>query len=119
MMLIEHDAIEADLFDELVIDNTLLVEARTFSRIEVLIGEEQRGISKFASFLFRIDRHRLLSEIHKVHGDNPPPRPDTHRNAKSLTSLASSAGFSTSRKWPAPEIVSRRAPGIASRYCSP
>src|SRR5689334_6900548 len=72
MMLIEHDAVETDLLDELVIDNAFFIQARAFCRIEVLVWEEQGGIAKFTPLFLRIGRHRLLSEVHQMHGDNPP-----------------------------------------------
>ena len=68
VVLVQHDAVEADLFRELVVLEVLVVEAAARDGIEVLVGEHQRGGAEVPSGLFVVRRHRLLGEVHQMHG---------------------------------------------------
>ena len=51
VVLVQHDAVEADLFGEPVVLEVLVVEAAARDRIEVLVGEHQRGGAEIAARL--------------------------------------------------------------------
>ncbi len=69
-MLVEHDAVETDLFRELVFDHPLFVKAAAGDWVEEFVGEQECGVAKLASFVLGISGHRLFSEIHQMHTDS-------------------------------------------------
>src|SRR5262252_2649958 len=67
VVLVQHDAVEAHLFGELVVLDVLVVEAAPRHRIEVLVGEHEGGRPEVLARLRGIRRHRLLGEVHEMH----------------------------------------------------
>ena len=53
VVLVQHDAVEADLFGQPVVLEVLVVEPAAGHRIEVLVGEHQRGGAEVAARLLR------------------------------------------------------------------
>jgi hypothetical protein len=74
VMLVQHDAVEAHFLREPVVLEVLVVEAAARHRIEVAVGEHQRGGATLAPFVRGVRRHWLFREVHEVHG-GPPIRP--------------------------------------------
>ena len=71
-------------------------------------GDGRRNaMLRIAAGLLRIGRHRLLGEIHQVHGNYSRPM-------KFVTSLASASGCSMSTQWPQALTISSLALGSAS-----
>src|SRR5204862_7420665 len=115
------------------------VEAAAGDRVEVAIGEHQRGRAEITAGLGWIGRHRLLGEVGQVHRglralDSNPllsalvaglsslGSGSTSRNLNretsdfgysmnDVTSVASAAGCSSSARWPQFGTISRRALG--------
>src|SRR5262249_32916554 len=114
VVLVEHDAVDPDGFGELILLDVVVIEPRAFDRIEVGVGEHQRGGAEIAAGLLGVGRHRLLGEIHQVHetcscccgyifvwrmifSENRFPLFGIMRYPrKPVTSAASSSGFSMS-----------------------
>jgi hypothetical protein len=67
VVLVQHDAVDADLLGQHVLLDIFVVEPRAGDRIEVRVGKHQRGGAEVAPGLLRIRRHGLLGEIHQVH----------------------------------------------------
>ena len=107
VVLIQHDAVDADLLGQHVLLDVVVVEPGALDRIEMLVGEHQRRGAEIAASLLRIGRHRLLGEIHQVHGNYSRPM-------KSTISLASASGCSMSMQWPLALTISSFALGRAS-----
>src|SRR6185369_3130879 len=106
VVLVEHDAVEADGLGEPVVLEVLVVETAAGGRIEVTVGEHEGGRPELPAFGLGVRRHRLFREVHEMHQASP-------WLTKSVTSCASSLGFSISTKCPAPSSTSRRARGSA------
>ncbi len=68
VVLVEHDAVEAHALGQAVVLDVLVVEAAARHGVEVAVGEHQRGGAEVTSLVHRICRHRLLGEVHEVHG---------------------------------------------------
>ena len=66
-MLVEHDSVDADFLGQLVLGQPIVVELRAGDGVEVGVGEEQRGHALLGG-MFVVGRHRLLGEVHQVHG---------------------------------------------------
>jgi len=49
----------------------LVIEPAAGHRVEMLVREHQRGVAGLEPDIRRIGRHRLLGEIHHMHGDPP------------------------------------------------
>ncbi len=74
VMLVEHEAFDALLFGVDVMLEILVIEPAAGHRVEVLVREHQRGMAGLQPDIGRIGRHRLLGEIHHMHGVLPPIR---------------------------------------------
>ena len=107
MMFVQHDAVDADLFGQHVLFDVVVVEPGALDRVEMLVGEHQRRGAEIAAGLLRIGRHRLLGEVHQVHGNYSRPM-------KSTISLARASGCSMSTQWPLALTISSLALGRAS-----
>ena len=68
VVLVQHDAVDADLLGVDILLEILVIEAAACDRIEMLVGERERGGAVFQALLRVVGRHRLLGEIHQVHG---------------------------------------------------
>ena len=68
-MLVQHDAVEAQLVDQQVMLEIFVIDPAALDRIEMLVREHQRGGAEVQAGLGVIGRHRLLGEVHQVHGD--------------------------------------------------
>jgi hypothetical protein len=68
VVLVQHDAVDADLLGQHVLLDVVVVEPRARHRIELGVGEHQRGGAEVAAGLLGVGRHRLLGEVHQVHG---------------------------------------------------
>ena len=106
VVLVEHDAVEADRLGEPVVLEVLVVEPAAGGGVEVAVGEHERGGPELAALGLGVRGHRLLGEVHEVHQASP-------WLTKLVTSRASSWGFSISTKCPAPSTTSSRACGSA------
>ena len=71
VMLIEHDAIDADLFRIEVLLQPFVVEPAACDRIEKLVWEEERSVPELLPLLLRVSRHGLLGKVHQVHRGPP------------------------------------------------
>ena len=123
MVLVQHEAFDAHLLGVDVLLKVFVVEPAAGDRIEVLVREHQRGGAEFEADIGRIGGHRLLGEIHHMHGFllflSPAPR---ERDAgvpqfsamKLLTSRASASGCSMSTQCPDARTISNRALGKAA-----
>ena len=82
VVLVEHDPVDADLLRQLVLGQPLAVELGARLRVEVGVGEEQRGDPLLRRGLV-VGRHRLLREVHQMHGVPPlPPQASAARAAR-------------------------------------
>ena len=68
MVLVEHDAVEAELLGIEVMVEVFVIEPAARDRVEILVREHQRGVAESQPDIRRIGRHRLLGEIHQMHG---------------------------------------------------
>src|SRR5262249_34507397 len=87
VVLVQHDAVEADALGQPVVLEVLVVETAPGGRIEVAVGEHERGGPELPTLRLGVCRHGLLGEVHEMHQASP-------WLAKSMTSRASSSGFS-------------------------
>ena len=71
VMLVQHDPIDAQFVGEEVMLEIFVINPAALLRIEILIGEHERGGAKIQAGLGIIGRHRLLGEVHQVHGEVP------------------------------------------------
>ena len=71
VVLVEHDAVEADRLGEPIVLEVLVVEAAAGGGIEVAVGEHEGGGPELAPFGLGVRRHRLLGEVHEVHQASP------------------------------------------------
>ena len=67
MVLVEHDAVNADLFGEPVFGEAVAVELGASFGVEVGVGEEQGGDALLGG-VFVVGGHGLFGEVHQVHG---------------------------------------------------
>ncbi len=67
VVLVQHDTFDAHLLGIDVLVEIFVIEPAAGHRVEVLVGEHQRGGAEFQTLVGRIGRHRLLGEVHQLH----------------------------------------------------
>ena len=123
VVLVQHEAFDAHLLGVDVLLEIFVVEPAAGNRIEILVREHQRGGAEFEADIGRVGGHRLLGEIHHMHGFLLFPalcEPRLRRlrsqfsAIKPPTSRASASGCSISAQCPAGRRISNRALGNAA-----
>ena len=117
VVLVQHDAVDADLLGVDVLLEIFAIEAAARDRIEMLVGEGERGGAVFQALFRVVGRHRLLGEIHQVHAifSRGARERRLSRAMKGVTSLASLSGCSRSTQCPQSLMTSSLAFGSAAR----
>ena len=77
VVLVHHDRVESDLFDQAVLDHPFAIETRRLFAVEVLVGEQHDRVASLARRvivgsemlrgLIRVGRHRLFGEVREKH----------------------------------------------------
>ena len=117
VVLVQHDAVDADFLGVHVLLQVFVVEAAARDRIEMLVGKSERGGAVLEALACVVGRHRLLGEIHQVHRDSLlwGARWRAQRAMKGVTSSASLPGCSRSTQCPQSLMTSSLAFGSAAK----
>ena len=67
VVLVDHDAVEADLLRQSVLGQPLPIEAAPFDGVEELVREQHRGEPGGQPFVLGVGAHRLLGEVTEEH----------------------------------------------------
>src|SRR5262249_10642550 len=112
VVLVDHEAVEADLVGELVLGQVALVVRVRLLAVEEPVRElePERGVLLSLGVGILVVRH--LAEVVELHRRTSPPR-------NSSTWRANSSGCSIGGRWPHLSSTVRVARDRSRRYCSP
>src|SRR5206468_6709094 len=112
VVLVHHEAVEADLVRELVLGEVALVIRVRLRTVEEPVRELEPERPIFLALGVGVLVVRHLAEVVELHRRPSPPR-------KSSTWRVNSSGCSIGGRWPHFSSTVRVAPGRRRRYCSP
>ena len=67
VVLVDHDAVEADLLRQSVLGQPLPIQAAPLDGVEELVREQHRGEPRGQPFVLGVGAHRLLGEVTEEH----------------------------------------------------